>query len=189
MPIILTDETGGTGHELDTVSKICQLAVLWLGGDPSLISDVTSISAASSKEDQLCYFAYNSAQLQAIPGYSVEASFVKLGGLPVGSDVRISGIKVGTVTTRSLDPVSFSARIKMTIASDIKLPKDTVATIASEGLIGGKYVRLEPGNDSQFIEHDGAIVQTRSFRSLEDQVGEMIFLVTAKPGQSDYPEP
>lgn len=134
------------------------------------------------------YLAYTSAQLRAIPGYLVEASFVKLGGLPVGSDVQISGIKVGSVTDRSLDPISFSARIHMTIANQIKLPKDTVATIASEGLIGGKYVRLEPGNSTEYIKQGGVITQTRSFRSLEDQVGEMIFLVTAKPQQSDYPE-
>jgi phospholipid/cholesterol/gamma-HCH transport system substrate-binding protein len=130
------------------------------------------------------YFAYNTAQLGTVAGYPVTASFVKLGGLPVGSDVRISGIKVGTVSERRLDPSTFNAVITMTIAADIKLPEDTVAVIASEGLIGSKYVRLEPGNAQATIPPNGTVTETRSFRSLEDQVGEIIFLATTKPGQS-----
>jgi phospholipid/cholesterol/gamma-HCH transport system substrate-binding protein len=134
------------------------------------------------------YFAYTTAQFRAVKGYPVMASFAKLGGLPVGSDVRISGIKVGVVTARSLDPVSFNATIKMTIAETIKLPEDTVALISSEGLVGEKYVRLEPGRSTTLIPPNGMIRETRNFRSLEDQVGEIIFLATRKPGASTPPD-
>ena len=123
-------------------------------------------------------FAYE-AQVRVPPGgYEVTALFYKIGGLNEGSDVRISGIKVGTVIDHELDPESFDARVRMSITREVKLPVDTVASIASEGLLGGKYVRLEPGTEKSFIKPGGTITKTKDFRSLEDQVGEIIFLAT-----------
>ena len=124
------------------------------------------------------FFAYDMAQVKAVEGYEVTALFYKIGGLNEGSDVRISGIKVGTVIDHNLDPESYDARVRMTITREVKLPVDTVASIASEGLLGGKYVRLEPGTDKSFIKSGGTITKTKDFRSLEDQVGEIIFLAT-----------
>ena len=127
------------------------------------------------------FFAYDMAQVKAVEGYEVTALFYKIGGLNEGSDVRISGIKVGTVIDHELDPESYDARVRMTITREIKLPVDTVASIASEGLLGGKYVRLEPGTDKSYIKDGGTITKTKDFRSLEDQVGEIIFLATGGP--------
>ncbi len=124
------------------------------------------------------FFAYDMAQVKAVEGYEVTALFYKIGGLNEGSDVRISGIKVGTVIDHELDSESFDARVRMSITREVKLPVDTVASIASEGLLGGKYVRLEPGTKKVFIEDGGTITKTKDFRSLEDQVGEIIFLAT-----------
>ena len=124
------------------------------------------------------FFAYDMAQVKAVEGYEVTALFYKIGGLNEGSDVRISGIKVGTVVDHELDSESYDARVRMTITREVKLPVDTVASIASEGLLGGKYVRLEPGTDKSFIKDGGTITKTKDFRSLEDQVGEIIFLAT-----------
>ena len=124
------------------------------------------------------FFAYDMAQVKAVEGYEVTALFYKIGGLNEGSDVRISGIKVGTVIDHSLDSESFDARVSMSITREVKLPLDTVASIASEGLLGGKYVRLEPGTDKSYINDGGTITKTKDFRSLEDQVGEIIFLAT-----------
>jgi len=124
------------------------------------------------------FFAYSSAEVKSVSGYEVSANFYKIGGLNKGGDVRISGIIVGTVKEQGLDPDTFDAVVKMTIAPNVKLPIDTVASIASEGMLGGKYVRLEPGNAKTYIEKGGAITKTKDFRSLEDQVGEIIFLAT-----------
>jgi len=124
------------------------------------------------------YFAYNTAQVKAIDGYNIKASFFKIGGLTTGSDVRINGIKVGTVTNARLDPKTFDAVIEMSIKPDIKLPTDTIAAIGSEGIVGGKYVRITPGSAKETISDNGSISETKDFRSLEDQVGEIIFLAT-----------
>ena len=129
------------------------------------------------------YFAYNTAQVKAIDGYNIKASFFKIGGLTTGSDVRINGIKVGTVTNARLDPETFDAVIEMSIKSDIKLPTDTIAAIGSEGIVGGKYVRITPGSAKETISDNGSISETKDFRSLEDQVGEIIFLATGGSDQ------
>jgi phospholipid/cholesterol/gamma-HCH transport system substrate-binding protein len=70
----------------------------------------------------------------------------------------------------------------MNVSNDVKLPVDSVASVASSSPLGGKYVRLAPGTSSEMIEPGGAVTQTRAFTSLEDQVGEIIFLATSKPG-------
>ena len=128
------------------------------------------------------FFAYNTAQVRSAPGYPITASFGKAGGLSVGNDVRISGIKVGNVTARTLDLRTYEAVVTMSIDDSVKLPDDTIAGIASEGPLGGRYVRLEPGTSPTALPPGGAIKETRGYRSLEDQVGEIIFLATGKSG-------
>ena len=129
------------------------------------------------------FFAYGTAQVKGVSGYEVSANFFKVGGLSAGSDVRINGIKVGTVSSSRLDAETFEAVVVMSIANEVKLPTDTVAGIGSEGIVGGKYVRLEPGKAKEMIGSGGAVTKTRDYKSLEDQVGEIIFLATGGPGQ------
>ncbi|MDP7097065.1 MAG: MlaD family protein [Rhodospirillales bacterium] len=127
------------------------------------------------------YFAYSMAGVKAVQGYQVTALFYKIGGLKTGSDVRVNGIKVGNVIELGLDSETYDAVVTVSIAGHLQLPVDTVASIASAGLMGGKYVRLEPGKEKKFIAADGRFAKTKDFRSLEDQVGEIIFLATGGP--------
>lgn len=127
------------------------------------------------------YFAYVTADIGATTGYQVTASFFKIGGLGVGSDVRVSGINVGKVVANRLDAETYDAVVTMVIRDEVKLPEDTVAVIGSDGLLGGKYVRLEPGRAETMIAAGGVVAETRAFKSLEDQVGEIIFLATSGP--------
>ncbi len=122
--------------------------------------------------------AYSSAQVATTQGYEVKASFLKVGGLQVGSDVRISGINVGTVAQQSLNPDTFEAEVTMVIDESVTLPEDSIAAIVGDGLLGGKYVDLRPGQSQTAIK-DGDILQnSQDFQSLEDLVGEIIFLAT-----------
>ena len=122
-------------------------------------------------------------QVKGVSGYEVRANFFKVGGLTAGSDVRINGIKVGTVSSSTLDTKTFEAVVLMSISPEVKLPVDTIAGIGSEGIVGGKYVRLEPGSAGEFVEAGGALKKTKDYRSLEDQVGEIIFLATGGPNK------
>ncbi|MEK9754069.1 MAG: MlaD family protein [Rhodospirillaceae bacterium] len=124
------------------------------------------------------FFAYGTAQVKGVSGYELRAKFLKVGGLTAGSDVRINGIKVGTVTSSELDAKTFEAVVVMSIAPEVKLPDDSSAGIGSEGIVGGKYVRLEPGASKALLAPGGVIKKTKDYRSLEDQVGEIIFLAT-----------
>ena len=120
-------------------------------------------------------FAYTSADLRRVDGYEVTANFSSVGGLQSGSDVRISGVKVGTVTSQTLDPSTYLAVVHMSIDPSIKLPKDTVAVIASESLLGGKYMSLQPGGDPDEIKPGGRIDFTQSTPGLEQLLGQVIF--------------
>jgi phospholipid/cholesterol/gamma-HCH transport system substrate-binding protein len=126
-------------------------------------------------------FAYSTADIRAVRGYEVTAEFLKVGGLTPGSDVRISGITVGTVTAQTLDPKTFTARVTMSVKGDVQLPADTEAAIVGDGLLGGKYVNLIPGQANDRIPAGGRITRTRDFQALEDLVGEIIFLATEDP--------
>ena len=123
-------------------------------------------------------FAYSQVDLGAVKGYTLSAAFSSVGGLANGGDVRINGIKVGTVTDQQIDPNSFEAVVRMTVMPSIHLPVDTMATIASEGLLGGKYVRLEPGHSKETLAAGGTIAQTKTYKSVEEMVAEIIFLAT-----------
>ena len=80
-------------------------------------------------------FAYKTSQLRSVPGYQVTADFARVDGIRQGSDVRISGIKIGSVVAEELDPKTFLANVRMSIDPSVQLPDDTVAEIISAGLI------------------------------------------------------
>ena len=124
------------------------------------------------------YFAYNVSDLQVVKGYTVTARFLKVGGLNVGSDVRINGIKVGTVVGQQLDGENYDAEIKMSLAANIKLPVDSTAVIASAGLVGDKFIKIEPGKSTEYLKDGDVISNTKDFKTLEDMVGDIIFMVT-----------
>jgi len=124
-------------------------------------------------------FAYSHADLKQIRGYTIAAQFVSSGGVDVGADVRINGIKVGTISSLALDPQSFNAVVKMGIRPEIKLPVDTVASVSTEGLLGGKFIRLDPGKSTQMLADNDTLTHTKEHKSIEQMVGELIFLATA----------
>ena len=121
------------------------------------------------------FFAYRVSDLQVVKGYTVSAHFLKVGGLTIGSDVRINGIKVGTVISQKLNPEDYVAEIKMSLSPDLKLPNDSVAVIASDGLMGNKFIKIEPGKASEILSDGDEITHTKDFKTLEDMVGEIIF--------------
>jgi phospholipid/cholesterol/gamma-HCH transport system substrate-binding protein len=125
-------------------------------------------------------FAWRHAGMDDIKGYAVTAQFAGIGGLELGADVRINGIKVGTVAGYKLDPVTYNAIVSMTVAQDVRLPSDTAATISSEGLLGGKYIKLIPGHAQERVAAGGQLTKTKDYRSIEEMVGELIFLATAE---------
>jgi phospholipid/cholesterol/gamma-HCH transport system substrate-binding protein len=118
-------------------------------------------------------------------GYTLQARFDHIDGLAVGGDVRIAGVKIGTVSDESIDPKTFSAIVSITIRDDIMLPKDSAASITSESLLGGKYISLSPGGDEVDLKPGQTITVTQSSISLEELLGKFIFSVTSLNGSKD----
>jgi phospholipid/cholesterol/gamma-HCH transport system substrate-binding protein len=120
------------------------------------------------------YFFYKTADIRPKTGYVVSAAFTKIDGLQAGSAVRVSGVKVGQVLDFSLND-NYQAVVRMNINSGVKLPTDTAAVIASEGLLGGKFMSLEPGADEENLKYGDKIAYTQATPSLEEMLGKFIF--------------
>lgn len=135
------------------------------------------------------YFAYSNSNIKSIDGYEVKADFANIGGISVGSDVMIGGIKVGVVEDLQLDPQSYNAVAVMRVKDTVKLPKDTSASVTSSGLLGDKFINLQPGGDEQNLADGDVIRYTESSVSIEELIGKFVFSGGGadKAGEEDKP--
>lgn len=114
----------------------------------------------------------------SIAGYELHASFDHIDGMGAGSDVRLAGVKVGSVLQARIDPKTYLANVTLTVRNGLDLPKDTSAEVTSEGLLGGKFLNLTPGGDPSTLQPGQTITITQSSVSLEQLLGKFIFSVT-----------
>jgi phospholipid/cholesterol/gamma-HCH transport system substrate-binding protein len=98
--------------------------------------------------------------------YTLSASFRSVEGIDIGTDVRLGGVKVGTVSGLTLNPDTFRADTVFTIDGTLQLPEDTAVVISSEGLLGGNFVELLPGGSPFNLEPGAEIIDTQSSVSL-----------------------
>lgn len=120
-------------------------------------------------------FAYTSTGIHAVTGYELFAKFDRIDGLHNGGDVRMSGIKIGTVTNQSIDPETYLAIVRFSVDPSIKLPLDSAAEIVSDGLLGGKYLSLVPGAEEKMIKAGGEVKFTQSPLNLESLISKFMF--------------
>lgn len=125
-------------------------------------------------------FSYSKGDAGEVTGYSITADFSGIGGLKVGDDVQISGVKIGQVAGIMLDPESYLARVTMEIDNDVKLPDDSSAVISSQSLLGGRYMALEPGASEDMLDDGGKIEFTQAPQNLEEILGKFIFSAADK---------
>ncbi len=119
--------------------------------------------------------AYSSSHWNSVKGYEVIAKFDRIDGLKQGSDVRLGGVKVGIVKTIRLEPGTYLAVVEISLPPEVTLPKDTAAEIASESLLGGKFLALVPGGEEEMLSHGGEICHTQSSMNLESLIGRFVF--------------
>lgn len=123
-------------------------------------------------------FAYRVSDLQVVKGYEIKSRFLKVGGLNTGADVRINGIKVGTVVSQSVNPLDYMVDVTLSVLPQISLPVDSRIMVAGDGLMGDKYIKIEPGTSNEKLIPGATATNTKDAKSLEDMVGEIIFMVT-----------
>ncbi|WP_262691774.1 outer membrane lipid asymmetry maintenance protein MlaD [Kordiimonas aestuarii] len=128
-------------------------------------------------------FAYERTDGAVSSGYTLQARFDRIDGLGVGADVRLSGIKVGSIVNSELDPKTYQAIVHFSVAEHVKLPLDTAAAITSEGLLGGTYLSLRPGGSLENLEPGDEISETQDAVDLIGLIGKFMY------GDSDAKKP
>jgi phospholipid/cholesterol/gamma-HCH transport system substrate-binding protein len=107
-------------------------------------------------------------------GYELIAKFRKAEGIDVGGDVRIAGIKVGSISGMELDMKTYFATVTFVIDDDVKVPEDSLAKITSASLLGDSYIAIDPGGSDLMLEPGEEMIFTQSSISVGDLIGKFI---------------
>ena len=132
-------------------------------------------------------FAFRSTALNSAggDGYHVMVEFDDASGLTTGTDVRMAGVKIGTVVNQRLNPDTYFAEVTLGISDTVRLPSDSSARIIPDGLLGGNYVALEPGGAEDYIADGGKVIYAQGSINVVDLLGRFIF--SAADAGSDKP--
>ncbi len=114
----------------------------------------------------LVYAAQITGVRSSAGSYPLTASFRSLEGVSVGTDVRLAGVKIGSVNSVDLNVETFRADTVISIKDGIEIPDDSAIMIASEGLLGGNFVEIVPGGSPFMYEPSSEIEDTQSAVSL-----------------------
>ncbi len=106
-------------------------------------------------------FAYHSTGSAAVPGYELTARMQRVDGIAVGTDVKLSGIKIGTVSALTLDPKTYLVIVHLDVHDDVKVPDDSSLVVTSSGLLGSSYLSISPGGSDKMIAAGGEIHNTQ----------------------------
>ncbi|HEX8447791.1 MAG TPA: outer membrane lipid asymmetry maintenance protein MlaD [Sphingomonas sp.] len=104
----------------------------------------------------------------------VKALFPNASGVTVGTDVRVAGLKIGSVTGQALDPASYQVSITLALDPSVKIPSDSSAAITSEGLLGGTFIALQPGGSTEMLKDGSTILDTQGSVDLMGLIGSFI---------------
>jgi phospholipid/cholesterol/gamma-HCH transport system substrate-binding protein len=121
-----------------------------------------------------------------VGGYDLVGRFHKVDGIGIGSDVRMAGVSVGKVVAQSLDD-QFRAVITMRVASNIEVPDDSAALIQTDGLLGGKFIALQPGGDEKNLTPGQELQYTQDSMQLEDLLDQIIAQGKSRRAAEDKP--
>jgi phospholipid/cholesterol/gamma-HCH transport system substrate-binding protein len=119
-------------------------------------------------------FAWNRTGGGTADAIQVKALFPAANGVAVGTDVRVAGLKVGTVVGQRLDPESYQAEVTLALDQSLRIPADSSAAITAEGLLGGTYIALAPGGAPEPLKNGDTILDTQGSVDMMALVGSMI---------------
>ena len=120
-------------------------------------------------------YGYSVANVGGGSGYPLKAQFDRIDGLSNGADVRISGIKVGSVVSQKLDDETYLAGVTMAIQPQVKIPDDSSARISMDGLLGGQYIAISPGGSPDYLEAGDEFNFTQGSLDLMGLIGRAVF--------------
>jgi phospholipid/cholesterol/gamma-HCH transport system substrate-binding protein len=135
------------------------------------------------------YFAYSSTNSANLSGYEITAKFQRVDGLNVGTDVRLSGIKIGNVSALTLDPKTYQATVHLNIKRDVKIPDDSSIMVTSSGLLGSSYLSVSPGGSDAMVPPGGLIQNTQGSVDLMSLIGRFVGGSSGASTSSSAPAP
>ena len=118
-------------------------------------------------------------------GYDLHAKFDHVDGLSIGTDVRVAGVKVGSIQAITLDPKTYLADVTFSVQKDLQLSTDTSATVSTDGLLGGKYLALATGGEDKMLQPGGQVTITQGSINLESLIGKYLFPSVGKSSGGD----
>jgi phospholipid/cholesterol/gamma-HCH transport system substrate-binding protein len=131
-------------------------------------------------------YVYANTDLSARGGAVYSAGFTSIDGLSVGSDVRVFGVKVGSVVSQELDMSNYEAVVRFTIEDSVVLAEDSAVKIASEGLLGGSYLKIIPGGADENLEPGSTFTETQGAVDLIDLVSRAVFAAGGSDDDSGF---
>lgn len=121
------------------------------------------------------YLLYSHSGHKMTAGYDIHAYFERIDGIKIGSDVKIGGIKIGSVKNMQLDKKRFLAHVTLSLEENVNIPIDSSAEISAEGLLGNKYIALVPGSETDFLKKESEIQYTQSSMDLMGMISKFMF--------------
>jgi len=121
------------------------------------------------------YFGYINTSQGSLNTYELIARFNRVDGLSVGTDVKLSGIKVGTISELTLDPKNYLAIVHLSIRKDVQIPDDSSLKITSAQLLGNSYMSLTPGGSDKMLPPGGEIKNTQGSVDIMSLIGRAIY--------------
>ena len=135
------------------------------------------------------YYGWNTTGSGQVAGYELIARFDRIDGISVGTDVRMSGIKIGSVISQELDQKTYRALVRMSVRNDIKVPEDSSIRVASEGLLGNSYLAVSPGGSDTMLLSGGEFETTQGSIDLVGLLGKAMFSGGEEKPQTPAPGP
>ena len=125
----------------------------------------------------ICIFYYSSKinLFNKVDTLQVNSSFFDIGNINVGNDVKIMGVKIGEISSISLDQENYMAIITSSVDESIKIPNDSIFKIANNGFIGSPYIEIELGNSNEIFKNNDYTINNVDAVSLEEIINNFIF--------------
>ena len=130
------------------------------------------------------FYAYANTSAGGVSGYPIEARFSSADGIVAGTDVRLHGIKIGTVSNVSLDPKTYLAIIRMDVRRDVQIPDDSAIKVTSSGLLGNSYLSIQPGGSPTNLKPGTQIANTQGSVDIMGLIGRAIYGNTSSAGSN-----
>jgi phospholipid/cholesterol/gamma-HCH transport system substrate-binding protein len=127
-------------------------------------------------------YAYQASDKASAAGsYRVSAEFDNAEGVSVGTDVRVAGVKIGSVVDFTLNPENFQANVVMELDPKVKLTEDATAKVTAEGLLGSKFISLEQGGAETMLAAGGIISNTQGAVDIWSLISQAMFEKNSAP--------